>query len=190
MNRRKAIKLLLLGSASATALISTSWLDKIKSMDLSYLFEQKPLIAELAEIIIPATDTPGAKAVQVEEFIIRMLADCTDFRSLSNFIVGLQELQEYSLVTFKKTFILCDTLQKEAVLREFERRAYPFKGILGKVEKKIFGQPFFTTLRNYTVIGFCTSQVGATQVLNYESVPGRYENVAPVSSSQRSWATK
>jgi hypothetical protein len=190
MDRRKAIKLILLGSASVTSLISYKWLDKLKSTDVAYLFDKHDLLAELAETIIPETDTPGAKAVQVDKFIISMLTDCTDSRSLNNFIIGLQELEEFSLLTYKRTFIFCQPEQKEAILQEFERRAMPYKGILGKVENKILGRPFFTLLKNYTVMGFCTSHLGATQALSYEGIPGRFENVGPIPSAQRSWATK
>jgi hypothetical protein len=190
MNRRKAIKLILLGSASVTSLISYKWLDRIKITDVAYLSDKQSLIAELAETIIPQTDTPGAKAVNVETFIIRMLTDCTDARSLSNFIIGLQELEEYSILHHKRSFVFCTAAQKEAILKEFENRAQPYRGLLGKIENKILGRPFFHLLKSYTVIGFCTSRLGATQALHYESVPGRFENVGPIDSFQRSWATK
>jgi Gluconate 2-dehydrogenase subunit 3 len=190
MNRRKAIKLILLGSASVTSLISHKWLDKLKSTDIAYLFDKQNLIAELAETIIPETDTPGAKAVGVHEFIIRMLTDCADPRSLNKFIIGIQELEEYSFLNYKRSFTFCTAGQKEAILQEFERRANPYKGILGKVENKILGRSFFTLLKAYTVMGFCTSQLGATRALNYEGIPGRYENVGPINPRQRSWATK
>lgn len=190
MNRRKAIKLILLGSASVTSLISYKWLDRIRSTDITYLFDKQNLIAELAETIIPETDTPGAISAGVQDFIIRMLTDCTDPRSLNNFIIGIQELEEYSFLTYKRSFTFCSAGQKEAILKEFETRASPYKGILGKVENRILGRPFFTLLRNYTVMGFCNSQPGATRALNYEGTPGRYENVVPIDPQQRSWATK
>jgi hypothetical protein len=66
MNRRKAIKLILLGSASVTALISYKWLHRIKTTEVAYLIDKQNLLAELAETIIPETDTPGAKAVKAE----------------------------------------------------------------------------------------------------------------------------
>jgi hypothetical protein len=190
MNRRKAIKLILLGSASVTSLISYKWLERIKTTEFTYLIDKQDLLAELAETIIPETDTPGAKAVQVEEFILRMLRDCTDARSLSNFIIGLQELEAFSLLTYKHSFTSCTAGQKETILKEFEDRAKSFRGILGKIEIKIMGRPFFVLLKSYTVMGFCTSELGATQALKYEAIPGRFENVGPENTFLRSWATK
>jgi hypothetical protein len=197
MNRRKAIKFILLGSASVTALISYKWLHRIKTTEVAYLIDKQNLLAELAETIIPETDTPGAKAGKAEEFIIRMLQECTDARSLSNFIIGLQELEEFSLLTYKNTFTYCTAGQKVAIVKEFEDRATYFNGnlgklgkILGKIENKVMGRPFFMLLKTYTVMGFCTSRLGATQALDYEAIPGRFENLGPGSSFQRSWATK
>lgn len=190
MNRRNAIKLVLLGCASVTSLLSYKWLERIRQADVRYLLNKKKLLAELAETIIPETDTPGAKAVQAEEFILRMLQDCTDARSLSNFIVGLQDLEAFSFSTYNRSFIACTAGQKTIILQEFEQRALLFKGIWGKIERKLLGQPFFMLLKNYTVTGFCTSQLGATQALHYEAVPGSFENIGPILPSQKSWATK
>lgn len=190
MNRRKAIKLILLGSASVTSLISYKWLDRLRSTDVAFLLEKKSLLAELAETIIPETDTPGARAVKVEEFIIRMLRDCTDARSLSNFIIGLQELEEYSFQHYKGSFMACTPGQREAILQEFENRAIAYWGLLGKIENKLMGRPFFTLLKNYTVTGFCTSMGGATKALNYLGNPGSYENIGPIGPGCKSWATK
>lgn len=190
MNRRKAIKLILLGSASVTSLISHKWLARIKTAEFAYLMGKQDLIAELAETILPETDTPGAKAVKAEDFILRMLRDCADARSQSNFIIGLQELEEFSWLTYHRSFLACTPWQKEAILKEFESRAVPYPGIWGKIENKILGLPFFVLLKSYTIMGFCTSRLGATQVLNYEAIPGRYENVGAEGAMQRSWATK
>jgi hypothetical protein len=190
MKRRKAIKLILLGSAAATSLISYNWLDRIKSMDINYLNDKQELLAELAGTIIPETDTPGARAAKAEAFILRMLRDCTDMRSLTNFIIGLQELEEFSLSTYQHPFSFCTASQKEAILKEFEERARSYAGILGKIENKLMGRPFFVLLKNYTVMGFCTSRLGATRALKYEAIPGRFENVGPQESFPRSWATK
>ncbi|MGV3641253.1 MAG: gluconate 2-dehydrogenase subunit 3 family protein [Adhaeribacter sp.] len=190
MNRRKAIKLILLGSASVTSLISYKWLERLRSTDISYLEGKKDLLAELAETIIPQTDTPGARAVKAEEFILRMLRDCTDSRSLCNFILGLQDLEAYSFQQFGSAFIACTPTQKIAVLQEFENRSAAYSGLLAKIENKLIGRPFFPLLKSYTVSGFCTSMAGATQALHYLGVPGSYENIGPVRPGFKAWATK
>lgn len=190
MNRRKAINLILLGSASITSLISYKWLDRLRATDVTYLEAKKSLLAELAETIIPQTDTPGARAVKAEEFIIRMLRDCTDARSLSNFITGLQELEAFSLKQYDSSFMACSPAQKTAIMQEFENRSVARWVLLGKIENKLIGRPFFTLLKSYTILGFCTSMGGATQALNYLGIPGSYENISPVQPDCRAWATK
>lgn len=190
INRRKAIKLILLGSASITSLISYKWLDKLRSTDVAYLEAKKSLLADLAETIIPETDTPGARAVKVEDFIIRMLRDCTEARSLSNFITGLQDLEEYSYTYYDGSFLTCTPAQKTAILQEFENRSMASWSLLGKIENKLIGRPFFTLLKSYTITGYCTSMGGATQALNYLGIPGSFENIGPVGPDCRAWATK
>ena len=190
MNRRRAIKLILLGSASVTSIVSCKWLDQLKATDWAYLYDKQNLLAELAETIIPQTDTPGAKAAKVDVFMLRMLTDCTDTRSLNNFISGLQDLEEFTLLNYRRPFPLCTARQKEAVLQEFEGRELDNKGIIGKIKKRILGRPFFALLKSYTVMGYCTSRPGATQALRYDDIPGQYENVWPLDPAQRSWATK
>lgn len=173
-----------------TSLISYKWLDRLRSTDVAYLLEKKSLLADLAETIIPETDTPGARAVKVEEFIIRMLRDCTDARSLCNFIIGLQELEEYSFQHYQGSFTACTPRQKESILQVFEGRAAAYWGLLAKVENKLLGRPFFTLLKSYTITGFCTSMGGATQALNYLGIPGSYENIGPIGPACKAWATK
>src|SRR5579871_58442 len=92
MKRRKAIGRILLISGGALAGYSGYKLwDWNKSPDIEYLEKHKELIAALAETIIPATDSPGAKEAGVHEYIITMLKDCTERKSQNKFIDGLRK---------------------------------------------------------------------------------------------------
>jgi hypothetical protein len=50
-------------------------------------------------------------------------------------------------------------------------------------------QPFFRTMKELTLLGYYTSQVGATQELKYARVPGRFDGCVPLSSIGRAWST-
>lgn len=50
------------------------------------------------------------------------------------------------------------------------------------------GAPFFRTMKELTVVGYYTSEVGATVELRHEAVPGRYEGCVPFSQIGRTWA--
>ncbi|MBC8034021.1 MAG: gluconate 2-dehydrogenase subunit 3 family protein, partial [Chitinophagaceae bacterium] len=89
MNRRRAIiSLSVAGAGIAAAFSGFKWYQISKAPDLAFLDQQTSLIAALAETMIPATDTPGAKDTLVHEFILKMIKDCTGKKTQNNFIDG------------------------------------------------------------------------------------------------------
>jgi hypothetical protein len=190
MNRRQAIfRITLAGTAATTAVSGYKWYEITKTPDLFVLDKQRDLIAALAETIIPATDTPGAKDAGVHDFIIMMIKECTGRKEQNKFINGLQDLQGHCLANYGRPYQQCPLKDQESVLWIFEKKGKPFNGILGKVQNKFLGRSFFTTLKQYTVEGYCTSQPGATKGLAYVSVPGGYQGCIPLTKNQKGWAT-
>lgn len=191
MNRRKAIaSLLVLAGGTAAVYSGVRWRKLNTAPDLVKLQAHKDLITELAETIIPATDTPGAKAAGITPFIISLVTDCTPRREQNRFIEGLIEVDGYARAEYKRSFIKCSTEQREAVVAYFEKRDRPYKGLLGKVSKRVMGDSFFTIMKKYTVIGYCTSMKGATEGLAYDYVPGRYVGSVKLQPGQKCWATE
>jgi len=191
MNRRKAIaRILLITGGSVAAYSGYKLWDWNKSPDIKYLEQRKDLIAALAETIIPATDSPGAKEAGVNNYIITMIKDCTEIKSQNKFIDGLKELERYCSSSFSKTYQQCSLQQQHQTLKHFEERGRAYSGIVGKVENKFFGKSFFETLKNYTAEGYCTSEAGATKGLSYLYIPGKYIGCMPLQQGQKSWATQ
>jgi hypothetical protein len=190
MNRRQAIfRISLAGTAVVTTVAGYKWYDITKKPDLAYLDKSKELIAALAETIIPATDTPGAKDAGVQDFIILMIKECTERKAQNKFINGLKDLQSYSESKYGKLYQHCGAKEQELIMAHFEKKGKPFKGIAGKVQSRFLGNSFFTTLKQYTVEGYCTSQPGATKGLAYLYIPGSYQGCIPLNKGQRGWAT-
>jgi hypothetical protein len=190
MDRRKAIfRICLTGAGITAAATGYHWWDITKSPHLTYLLHNRGLIDELAETIIPATDTPGAKDAEVGDFIIKMVSDCTDKKSQNKFINGLSDLKSYCRDRHNKPFEQCNDAQKEEVLRYFEKDGKPFSGFFGKVQRKLLGKSFFVTLKEYTVEGYCTSRAGATSALVYVPVPGKFDGCTVLQPGQNAWAT-
>jgi hypothetical protein len=191
MNRRKAIgRIALTGAGAGLLLAGYKWYDWTKTPDIRYLEQHRGLITALAETIIPATDTPGANEAGVGDFIVVMIRDCTDRMSANHFIDGLKELAQYCRNQFDKPYDQCSASDQQAVLHYFEKKGTPYKGIAGKAEEAYLGRSFFTTLKKYTVEGYCTSQAGATRGLSYQYVPGSFHGCIPLQPGQRSWATR
>ncbi len=191
MNRRKAIyRILILGGAAAGAFAGIKGYHLLKKPDLDSLTKYQPLIDELAEMIIPATDSPGAKAAGVGAFITKMIKDCTGRKSQNNFIEGLEGLTQYSFFHYSMPFEKCSPEQKNKTLSHFERKGRRHGGIRGKAEHYLLGDSFFETLKKYTVMGYCTSRQGATAGLSYDFIPGKYIGCDKLLPGQRAWATQ
>ncbi|HZK62698.1 MAG TPA: gluconate 2-dehydrogenase subunit 3 family protein [Puia sp.] len=191
MKRRRAIgRILLAGGATAAAYGSYEWFALTKNPDLQYLSSKIPLLTALSESIIPATDTPGATEAGVIRFMIPLLTQCTDKKTLNRFIRGLQDLEAHTRSRYDKDFLQCTEQEKEKILLYFEHLSQPVSDRLGRAKNKVLGSPFFETLKQYTVESFCISEKGASLALRYIPVPGRYQGCVPMEPGQRAWATK
>jgi hypothetical protein len=191
MNRRKAIgRIILAGIGGALAFGGYKWYEGEQTPDLPWLDNQKDLLAALADTIIPPTDTPGAKAAGVQDFMITLLKDCTDRRSLNKFIDGLKDLQSHCRSKYNSSFTQLPEPDRIATLTLFEQKDPPISGIWGKAETRYLGKPFFSTLKEYTATAFCTSELGASHALAYVAVPADYHGCLPLQPGQPAWATK
>lgn len=191
MNRKTAIKsiaaIITLGGASGAVY---KFLSPGATLSLSDLPKKRKLIAELAETIIPRTNTPGAKDAQVENYIIKMIAENTDAKMQRSFLAGINSVEKYAIDEFKKPFTECNVSQKNQTLKDFEDTATYSISILNRVHKKLLGPPFFFHLRDLTVEGYCTSLAGATQGMAYDYTPVNFEACIPLQKDQLAWATK
>ena len=144
--------------------------------------EQAAVVSEVAERILPATDTPGAKDVGVPEFIDVMMKDIYGEEDQQKFVAGITELEEMSQSEYGEDFVNLDPEQQDALLTKLEAAAQ-------EQPEGSDTKPFFTMMKELTLVGFCTSEVGATEVLQHVPVPGRYEGCISVEEAGgRAWA--
>ncbi len=192
MNRKSAIRnilgLVVLGGISGS--IYEYFFKHSEPIPLKLLPSKKLLIAELAELIIPRTDTPGAKDAKVEDYIIKMINENTDAQGQRSFLTGLGEIESYAHSKFHKLFISCSQQEKIEILKHFENKGNYHFEILNKINRKLSGKPFFFQLRDLTVEGYCTSLIGATQGMAYDAIPVNFEACIPLKPKQLAWATK
>jgi hypothetical protein len=134
--------------------------------------EQEAFLAEVADIIIPTTDTPGAKAAGADKFIVRVMRDCYKKEDQDKFYAGLAKLDTDSKAKFGKGFVELDTAQKNEMVK------------LATVNDK----PFFLRIKELTVTGYFTSEIGATKALAYLPIPGKFQGCVPLKPGQKAWA--
>lgn len=193
MDRREALRktTLLMGAAvSASAL--TGILQGCKATpELTYkpVFfteDQARIVTEVAEIIIPKTDTPGAKDVGVPGFIDLMLKDCYKKEDQDRFIAGLTSFDEEAKKAYGDSFIYCKPEQQVEFVTKVHAAA-----LAEAKENKEAKRPFILMAKELTLLGFFTSEPGATQVLQYIAVPGSYKGCIPLAEAGngKTWAT-
>ena len=137
---------------------------------------QHQTIDAIAELIMPATDTPGARAAGVPAFIEVIVGEWYHDDERAAFLRGLADVDGRSQADFQRTFVELAEPQQAAILTglDAESRAMPR------------GAPphFFSRIKDLTLFGYYTSEVGARQELGEVFMPGRYDGAAPVRAAR------
>jgi len=191
MDRREALKnftFLVSAGFSITALGTTGCQPGSKQeKEAAFNDEHENILAEIADTIIPDTDTPGAKKAGVGPFIVMMINDCYPESAKIVVINGVNEIQKRSKSNYKKDFILLSLEDRESLLKKMEEEVKNKKEA-SKAESKGVSTEFFTLIRELTLFGYFTSEIGATQALSYVAIPGRYEECTILEKGQKAWA--
>ncbi len=189
MDRREALKQcsLLLGGVLATPIATgilagctapkktADWKPKV------FNSLQNDVVTMIAERIIPETDTPGAGAAGVNTFIDVMVADWFSAEETETFLLGLQETLAYSKKKYKLEFLDCSEQQQTELLLELENEVSKSK------DPQTPRAEFFSLMKQFTLIGYYTSEIGATQELSMP-IMGQYSGNEPFNQNSRAWA--
>jgi len=140
---------------------------------------------EVAETILPATKTPGAKAAKVGEFMVVMVNDCYEDKDQVIFHAGIGKLDDACKKANGKSFLEATPEQRTTLLTALDKEAKDYQ----KTKKSEDPNHYFTMMKQLTLFGFFTSKEGATQALRYEAVPGKYIGDYPYKKGDRAWAT-
>lgn len=143
------------------------------------------LLDEVAETIIPATTTPGAKDAKVAEFMKVMVTDCYEEKDQKVFKDGVTALQDACKKKFNKGFMDIEPNQRKELLTEIDKEATAYQ----KAKKPEDPNHYFRLMKELTLLGYFTSEPGATKALRYVAVPGRYEGCIPYKKGDKAWAT-
>ena len=125
----------------------------------------------LVDLILPATDSPAASEARTHEFIDAAMTACATSKQQATFRTGLA-----ALVT--DGFDRMSTSERVALL---QRRAQADISLP-------YDESFFKILKDYTLTGYFHSEIGATQALAYERVPGGYQGDIELTATQKAWA--
>ena len=191
MKRRELIKHIALLTGAAVA-GSELFLSGCKSNDKTLVgfFTEKDIsfFDEVAETIIPKTNTPGAKDAEVGKFMASYATDCYSNDELQLLKEGIRDLNKKSSKMNREFFVHATAAQKQKVLEEANAEAKIHNEEKEHSKKKAMGPHYFTLMKQMVLLGFFTSKPGATQVLRYIPVPGKYHGCIDYKEGETSWA--
>lgn len=168
MERRDWIKTALAGTGAAAAAPVVTHIAPAAEADAPWeplLFDshQNETVIVLTELVIPETDTPGAKAAKVNEYIDLMLHDVAPDKG-HGFITGLGWLDGHSIALHGAPFLSLEEDDQIAILESLDESDQPDLRP---------GAEFFKRLKRLTVEGYYTSRIGIAE-LNKHGVPSTF----------------
>jgi len=195
VQRRDTLKgLLLLGGFGFTAAVQralAAGLTPEGSAAGMFDVPARALVAALAERIIPATDTPGAVEAGVVDFIEQIVFSWYTDAERAIFLQGLEDAGAMATTRFQQDFATLDGERQDQLLGELEQRALAVAkpaafSLQPDLDEDL--SPFFSKLKELVVVGYYTSEIGATRELRYERMPMVYRADVPLAEIGRAWA--
>lgn len=147
--------------------------------------EQAAYLNEVGDTILPATKTPGAKEANVGAFMAIMVRDCYKPEDQQTFVKGLAQLEAACQKQNGKGFLASMPAQRTALLTALDAEQKQYS----KTKEIEAPNHYFRMIKELTLLGFFTSEVGATKALRYLPVPGKYDGNVPYKKGDRAWAT-
>lgn len=189
MNRREAITRvawLMGGAVIGSSLFLEGCTRAVAPSSVEALFhpDQIDFLGDVANAILPPTNTPGAKEAGVGHFIPVMIKDCYTETDQHSFTNGLLQIDEKSEELHAQKFQALTLEQQVEVVHVLDQEAKAYQ----KAKSSDDPNHFFHLFKQITLLGFFTSEIGATQALRYVQVPGRYDGDLPYSKGDRAWA--
>jgi hypothetical protein len=209
MKRRKALStmaILIGGAMVSTETFFSSCKSDVK--EAVFTKEDISLLDEIGETIIPATaSSPGAKAAKIGEFMKVYVTDCYDAASQQAFFEAITRVKNLSEKKYGNRFLNLTIAQRRDVLTELGKgkpatvvnKVKPVAGSgdaiqTGKEQEakskvKDASNHYFSMLKELTLLGYFTSERGATKALRYMQTPGYYKGDVPYVKGDKAWAT-
>lgn len=189
MNRRDLLKMI--AAATGMAMVAGDLLAQglvsadSTSVAATFSAGDIALLDDIAETILPRTDTPGAKESGAGAQMAKIISDCFDKTQRAIVQEGLLALQALSLHRYQKNFTALTSEQKHALLTELDNEA---KAAQANNANTPQSPHYFTILKQQSIFVFFTSQAGATKVLRHVAIPGRWDGNFPYKKGDRAWS--
>jgi hypothetical protein len=152
---------------------------------------QNATVVLMSEIIIPETDTPGAKGARVNEFIDVILTEWATEEDRNHFLDGLAGVDKQSNELYGKNFVDASPVQQLTMMRAMDEavgmgvdRSARHGNTVPERDKQLKGN-FFTVFKGITLHGYYTSEVGFSRELGLQIIPGAQHGCVPVAAEKK-----
>jgi hypothetical protein len=187
MHRRELIQLIAAVTGCAFAGSDALWAAGEPQLPLPYTDSDVDFLDDVADTILPRTDTPGARDAAVGQFIARYSAACYVPAHIELLKFGISDIDAQMQVRQTKGFRQANEAAKIALLAGIDRHAREHARVANA--KPGGNSPhYFTLMKQLTLFGFFTSEPGATRVARYRPVPGKYKGCIPYAKGETFWA--
>jgi Gluconate 2-dehydrogenase subunit 3 len=141
---------------------------------------QDATVTTIAELIIPQTDTPGAKATKVNAFIDLILTEWYDEVTTKRFLDGLSDVDARSQKLFGKSFVACKKSQQKELLKVLDTEAVLARREEAASSTALAPMNFFGMIKKLTLVGYYTSEAGFKDELHRTIIPASHAGCAPI----------
>jgi hypothetical protein len=144
------------------------------------------LLDEIADTILPDTaKSPGAKAAQTGAFMALMVTDTYTPEDAKIFRDGMVAIDEASKKAHAGAgFVAATPAQRTALLTALDKEQFDFQ----KTRKDKEPQHYFRMMKELSMLGFFTSEIGVTKAQRYKESPGPYQPCVPYTPGDPAWA--
>ena len=155
------------------------------------------LLDEIAETILPATSTPGARAAKAGAFMALMVTATYDPPAQQVFQQGLRQVDEACQAAHGVSFMQATAAQRLSLVEALDREQHaemedrtPQRRLRAPAAPLAPAGPahYFRMMKELTLLGYFTSEIGYTQAMRYVESPGRFDPDVPHAPGDRTWA--
>ena len=137
---------------------------------------QFTLLELVTDLMIPVTDTPGALAAGVPAFVRGMLDEWASSATRAAIVNVLDEIEKSAWVRRGAPFVQLPPEQRHELLRDFD------------AANIVLENEAYRAFKLLVLAGYYNSEIGATQELRYEMVPGTWRSCLPFNEIGRASA--
>ena len=113
-----------------------------------------------------------------------MVTDCYKEKDQKIFAEGITEIDNSANHMFGKGFMNITPAQRTSLISQVNKELKAYNDS----KKEDDPNHYFGMMKQLTLLGYFSSEIGATQALRYVAIPGKYEGCVPYKKGDKAWA--